>query len=236
MFSYKDAKLAAYLRATGGLSNLAQNAFKESIGDDDTVDGTVKYFYSGEIGFMAALHSNLNVRIGAELLQHRPVSDAKGTSEAGDELYMLNSSVSAFIPNLTLEYTLPPTGNVRMYLLAGVGYADVTVENRFAMSTAGSAAYGVSDFNELMQGTATSYHLGTGIEFLFTDNVTCAMDIGYRMLQVANLKYKGDVNSILAPAGAAKGDPVLNADGSNRTLNLGGIQVGIGFRFYLNFL
>ena len=51
-----------------------------------------------------------------------------------------------------------------------------------------------------------------------------------------NLKYKAAVNTIVSPNGVQKGDPVLNADGSKRTLNLSGLFGGLALRFYLNFL
>ncbi|MBX3021732.1 MAG: outer membrane beta-barrel protein [Bdellovibrionales bacterium] len=234
VFSYKDTNLATYLRATGGLSSLGQSAFKESSGSQtDSIDGSSKFSYSGEIGFMFGA-GNFNVRIGAELLQHRPISDGKGTNASGDELFQLNSSASAFVPNVTAEYTFETKNNTRVYALFGVGYADVTVENRYRMSTAGTAAYSVGNFDELMSATSTSYHAGVGVETLFTDNVTIALDLGYRHLQVGSLKYKTDVTGI--GGSASKGEAVVNSDGSKRTLNLGGLNVGVNFRFYLNFL
>src|SRR4051812_16744114 len=104
VFDYKDSSLAAFLRATGGLSSIAQTPFKESSGSNTTVDGTTKYQYSGELGFALGLGSDARIRLGAELIQHRPVSDAAGTNPAGTERFKLDSSVSVFNPNLTLEY------------------------------------------------------------------------------------------------------------------------------------
>jgi len=236
VFSYKDSSVAAYLRTTGGLSSLGKTPFAESSGDGTSVDGTTKYQYSGEIGVLVAT-GKFNLRLGAEIIQHRPVSDAAGTDSDGDEMFKLTSSVSAFNPALTVEYTFNQQGNTRYYTMLGAGMADVTVENRYTMTTAGSAAFdNVTDYNELMSGSAISGLVGVGLETLFTDNVTFAIDAGYRYLQVSSLKYKGDVNSILVPAGAAKGDPVLNSDGSKRSLNMSGFTVGLNFRFYLNFM
>jgi opacity protein-like surface antigen len=129
-----------------------------------------------------------------------------------------------------------PVGNTRFYLAGGAGLAMVTVENRYAMTAAGKSQTGLSDFNELMEGTATSGHVGLGMETLFTDNVTFTMDVGYRYLPVTALKYKGDAKTLQKPGGVSKGDPVVNADGSSRTLNMGGLIIGVGFRFYLNFI
>lgn len=237
VFNYKDSSMAAYLRGTGALTSVGQTAFKESSGTGTSLTGKPLYAYSGEIGFMYSAGA-ANFRLGVELFQPKPVSEGKGETSGGTELFQLQSSVSAFIPSLTIELPFQPAGNTRMFVMAGVGYADVTVENRYKMAAPGTSAFsGVTDFDEIMNGTAISYHTGVGVETLMTDNVTVAADVGYRMLKVSSLKYKTDVSqTILSSGGVAKGDTVKNSDGSNRSLNLGGLTVGVSFRFYLNFM
>lgn len=236
VFNYKDSEVAAYVRGTGGLSQLAQDSFANSSGPGTTVDGSTKYNYGGEVGFMFGLGTNFHVRIGAEVLQENPVV-GDGTNSSGVSYYTLNSSVFVFNPNVAFEYVYSATGNMRFYSVFGIGYANVTVVNDYKMTGPGQTALTVGDFKETMDTNVLSGQVGFGLETLFTDNVTFMADVGYRYLPVKSLKYKADTVNILSPTtGVHKGDQVVNQDGSKRTMNLGGLFAGVAFRFYLNFL
>ena len=234
VFNYKDASTAAYIRATGGYSALSQDPFANSSGAGTTISGTTQYNYGGEVGFMLGLSSNLHLRLGAEFLQENPVV-ADGLNSAGVSRFSLNSSVFIFNPNVTFEYVYSVHGNIRFFAELGAGYANVTVVNDYKMTPAGTTTFGVSDYKETMDTNTLSGIAGVGLETLFTDNVTLLADFGYRYLPVNNLKYKADVSTINNPSSVHKGDPVLNADGSKRNLNLGGLFGGVALRFYLNF-
>jgi hypothetical protein len=235
VFNYKEASKAAYLRGTGALSRVGQSAFENSSGTDTELKGESTYAYSGELGFVFGVGSMTNIRLGAEMIQHRPV-DGKGLNPAGEERFALDSSVVVFNPNVTLEFIYKTQDNLRFFVFTGLGFADVTVDNRYTMTATGSTELGVADFSEKLTGSTYSGHAGIGLEARFVDNVTFSCDFGYRYLPVRTLKYKGDVNNIVAPGGAAKGDEALNHDGHKRSLDLSGISAGITFRFYLQFL
>lgn len=235
VFSYKDTNKAAYVRGTGALSGIGQNAFSDSSGTDTDLEGNSAYAYSGELGFVFGVGSMTNVRLGAELIQHRPV-DGKGLNAAGDERFTIDSSVAVFNPNITVEFIYKTQDALRFFVFAGLGLADVTVDNRYTMTATGTSELGVSDFSEKLSASTYSGHAGIGLETRFVDNVTFSADFGYRYLPVRTLKYKGDVNNIVTPSGASKGDEALNHDGNKRSLDLSGISAGITFRFYLQFL
>lgn len=236
VFNYKDSGLAAYLRGTGGFSKVNQEPFAHSSGGADIEEGS-HLNYGGEIGFLFGLSANLHMRVGAEVIQARPVSQAKGTNSSDAELFSLDSSVFVFNPNVTFEYVYSGAGNLRFFSAVGAGLADITVENRYTMTATGTSAFGgVQDFNEKMSAQTTSGHFLIGLETLFLDNVTFTADVGYRYMPVKELKYKGDTNNIVSPGGVTKGSTVYNEDGSKRTMDLGGLFAGIAFRFYLNFL
>ena len=235
VFNYKEASTAAYVRATGGYSSLAQDPFANASGTDTTISGTTQYNYSGEVGFMLGLSPNIHLRLGAELMQENPVV-SDGQNPAGVSRFSLNSSVFIFNPNVAFEYVYSVHGNIRFFAELGAGYANVTVVNDYKMTPTGTSAFGVSDYKETMETNTLSGIAGIGLETLFTDNVTLLADFGYRYLPVKTMKYKADVNTISSPAGVHKGDPVLNADGSKRTFNLGGLYGGLALRFYLSFL
>jgi hypothetical protein len=236
VFNFKDSDVAAYVRGTGGLSALDQDPFGNSSGVGTTVNGSTSYDYGAEIGLMLALSPKLHLRIGAEVIQESPVS-APGTNSAGTQLFTLSSSVFVFNPNVALEYVYSTHGNTRFFGELGAGYANVSVVNQYTMTAAGTTALGgVGSYKETMQDNTMSAIAGLGLETLFTDNATLILDFGYRYLPVKGLVYKAPVDNIVSPGGVTQGQQVLNADGSKRTLNLGGLFGGIAFRFYFNSL
>ncbi|MGE0529098.1 MAG: hypothetical protein AB7G93_17885 [Bdellovibrionales bacterium] len=236
VFSYKDAFLSSYIRGTGQLSAVGKEPFGNSSGTDTSVDEETRFGYSGEIGFVFNLTQSFHLRLGAEAIQHRPVKEAKGLSPSGAERFSLDSSVFVFNPNVALEYVYSQRGNLRFYMTAGVGLAEVTVENRYTMTAAGTSQLGVEDFNEKLAGSTYSSHFGVGLETLFVDNVTFSFDVGYRYLPVPSLKYKGPTNPIVSPGGVNEGDEARTHGGGKRQLDLGGLTLSAAFRFYLNFL
>ena len=236
VFSFKDAGLAAYLRGHWGFSSVNKDPFANSSGVDTSVGDQSDFQYGGEFGVAMGLGSAFALRLGAEVTQHGPVSEAVGTGPTDAERFKLESSVFIFTPMVTVEYIYTAGPSTRYYFAVGAGLADVTVDNRYTMTDLGTSDLGVSSFNEKMSAQGTSYHFLTGLETSFVDNTTLSLDIGYRYLPINELKYKGDVNNIVSPTGVSKGDTVFNADGSKRTLDLSGAYVGLTFRFYLHFL
>lgn len=235
VFNYKDSGAAAFVRGTGGLISMGQSAFLGGSGANASVDGTSRMDYGGELGVIWAVTPIFHLRLGAELLQAKTVSEAPGTNSSGTRLFNLTSSVSAFNPNLAVEWVWHATGGMRFFWIFGVGYAEVTADNKYTMTSAGQSAFGVGDYQESISGTTLSYLASLGFETLFADNATFALDVGYRGLSVNKLKYKSDANTILSSSGVHKGEAVLNRDGSARTIDLSGLTVGASFRFYLNF-
>lgn len=233
VFNYKDATVAAYVRGTGGLSLLDQDAFANEAGAGTALTGASKYNYGAELGFALAIGANTHLKFGAEMIQENPVNGS-GADSSGVKRYDITSSVFVFNPNVALEHVWSSSGSIRYYFSLGAGYAMVTASNAYKMTDAGVAALGVGDFKENMSATALSGQASFGLETLFLDNVTLLADAGYRYLPVRQMKYTGDVKNFTGTF--AKGDIVTNSDGSKRTLDLGGLFLGVTFRFYLNFM
>lgn len=232
VFDYKESGLAGYIRGTGGLTNLDKDAFDKASGTDTKVSGSSAYAYGGEFGMMFGFAPNFHMRLGLEVMQPSGLSGAKGSSPAGVERFKLDSSVFVFNPNATFEYVYKTKGAFRFYGAAGVGWADVTVENKYAMSA--STDLPTANYSEKLGGSAMSAVFLTGFETLFVDNVAFALDLGYRYMPIASLKYKGDVTGFTGAG--TKGADALDANGEKRKLDLGGFILGASFRFYLNFL
>lgn len=236
VFDFKDSSIAAYLRGIGGMSAVGQEPFGNSCGQDTKVSGETKYQYGGELGFQFAFTDAFRMRLGAEMIQHRPVLEGKGTNPSGVERFEIESDVFIFNPNVTFEYAYKAMPKTKTYVGVGMGMADITIENRYKMTATGSSELGVSDFNEKIHGVSTSFHALIGFETAFVDNATFSLDAGYRYLQTKKLTYKAATNNIVNPSGSAEGDPVLNHDGTDRRMDLGGLYFGATLKFYLNFL
>ena len=235
VFNFKDTSLAAYVRGNFGMSSVGKDAFKDSSGAGTRIDGSSRFAYGGEFGAMLPFGPDFHLRLGAEIIQHQGV-DAPGVNSAGDELFQLQSSVFVFNPNVTAEYAYRTGARLRYYMAAGVGYADITVENKYRMTGAGAGEFGVGDHTEKLTAQTLSGHVLLGFETMFVDSTTLSFDVGYRYLPVAALKHKTSESTIVHPGGTEKGADADNHDGGTRKLNLGGPYAGMTLKFYLNFL
>ena len=234
VFSYKERWFAPFVRGSMGYSRVNDSAFADSSGYNTSTSGGVDWNYGGEFGFAIGLTDSLFMRVGAEVLNMKD-GDAKGKSAAGVDWMTIDSSVFVFNPNVGFDYYYSQIGNVRFFGSASVGMATITLENRYDLTSAGSTANGNQpDFIEKAEAQTYSGTASMGLEALFTDNVTVLFDAGYRYLPVKEFKLKGNVDSFGNPT-AAKGDVLLNNDGTRRSLDLGGFYTSLTFRFYLNF-
>jgi hypothetical protein len=231
VFSFSDRRIAPYIRGSIGYSQLQDSAFADSSGANTSIDGTVPWNYSGELGLALGLSDSLFLRFGAELLSGGN-GDITGSSAAGAQWFKLDSSVMAFNPNIGVEFIYSTMGNWRFFTVVGVGMAQVTLENRYTMTPAGATALGKPSYNEKAKANAYGGTISTGLEALFTDNVTVMLDLGYRYLPVKELKLTGPVSTVAQPSGK-EGDVLKNSDGSTRELDLGGVFASVCFRFYI---
>lgn len=236
VFDLGRESVAAYFRGTGGLSHVGNEAFIHSSGNQSVMDAEVDYNFSGEIGLVVALMEQLRAKMGLELLQTKSL-ETTATDINGMELFTLTSDVFVMNPTFTLEYAHYSSSGLRFFTYAGIGWANVTLENKYDMTALGSGIYGgVTDYTEKSGTERFSYHLGIGLETHFSDTSTFVFDVGYRLLSVDGLKYKSSestINGATPPVPVNKGDPVRNMDGTARTFDLGGFYIGLGFRFYL---
>ncbi len=234
VFNYKEESFAVYFRGTGALSKMDQEAFKYGSGDQTTFDKGVVHHLSGEFGILYVASPTLNVRLAGEIIQAGSV-DAVGSNAAGTKLMDLRSEVHAINPNVTFEFIYAQQAQLRFLAYLGAGMASVTMDNSYTMTADGTSLYGNGDTVEKAQASSISYHGGLGFEVLMADTTTFQMDLGYRHLQVKDLKHKGD-GIVIPNTNVSKGQPVLNYEGSKRSFDMSGLYVGASFRFYIKFL
>jgi hypothetical protein len=232
VFDMNKETFGPYFRVSGGTSTLGKTAFEDATGGDETFASEVAMTYSGEFGFLWATKP-INLRVAAEMIQPTALLKNKASNAAGDELYSLDSKVSAILlPKVALEFNLRQRQNFRIFAGAAAGMATVTLSNAYTFTSAGQTAFsGISDYTESAKGTLYSAEGFIAFESLLSDTTTFCFDLGYRALKAPTLKFTEDAATI--QGAKAAGDNLTNADGNDRAIDLSGVYLGLAFRFYL---
>ncbi|MCB0391075.1 MAG: hypothetical protein KDD58_07285 [Bdellovibrionales bacterium] len=235
VFNFKNETIAGYFRGSTSLSRLGTTPFDNASGNSTVFTGEDHaYNYSGEIGFLLNIGDFATFRVGAELIQSKE-SEVVGSSAGGTKYFDLVSDVFVFNTTGTLEYHIFSTDTTRLSLFGGVGLGSISMDLDYTFTSAGLSAFSLSsDYTEKTTSYIIGAHAGAQYEFLFADTVTMALEAGFRHLPVPKLDYKEDAATIYGAV--TKGSRAKNQDGTNRTLDLSGYYVGLGFRFYLDFL
>jgi hypothetical protein len=234
-FSFATEDMAAFVRGTGGMSAVKQDAFAEASPATTTMSSEQSQLnYGVELGFLFRIHETLNLRLGAEILQAK-ISGVKGTNASVAEQFTLESDIFAFNPMAHLEFSWANQPTSRFVGTLGLGLASVRLDNSYAMTTTGTAELGQDTFTEKSEGEFVNGVISVGWEGLLVDNTTVLLDVGYRFFDVNKLKSTAD-NPRLGGGTSAKGSELTNADGSKRSFDLGGPFIGLSFRFYIDII
>jgi hypothetical protein len=185
----------------------------------------------GEFGFAWA-SPRLNFRFAVEILMPAMIKESKGYNASNQELFSLDSSLSAVSPKIGLDFNFKATKDSRWFVFVEGGSSTLTATNNFTFTPQGTTDLGVTaDFAEELKGTSTMYQYGAGGEILAFDTTTMYFEAGYRVMEFASMNYNKDVTNI---GGAqTKGTVALNSDGSNREMTLTGYYGSVGFRIYI---
>lgn len=230
VFSFDNEHLFTYFRGAAGLSEVAKTAFADSSGVGTSFSDEVKYNFSGELGF-AVSYDFVTLKLGVEGIVPKDIAAASGSNSSSEELLTVDSELLAVTPVVSLEFEVYRTQESRIMIGAGVGRASLTVKNVYKLTDQGSTDLGVTDYTEEMTGTALGGSIYTQIESHFTDNVTATIEAGYRYYQVEELEHEAAVTTI--NGAVAAGATATNNDGAKRAIDLSGLFVGVGLRFYI---
>ncbi|MNJ99744.1 hypothetical protein D3C87_175250 [compost metagenome] len=229
VFNINKETFAGYFSIGGGSSLLGSSAFDKESGSGISFSAKPEYNYQGEFGFVYA-RPHASLRFGIEILKPQSISTTAKNST--DDLYTNQSDILGFAPKLTFDVNLHSAQTYRSFVAVGVGLANITLKNAYKLTAAGQTAFpGVSDHSIEAKGSATSLTGSLGYEGLLTDTTTLLFEMGYRQLSINNLKYTKSATTFTGAKDS--GDAVLDSDGAQRELNLGGFFVSLGFRFYL---
>lgn len=233
VFNFSDESLSVFFGGSVGYSDLYQGAFKDSSGTQTTAfsDG-VTYNQSVELGASLKIRT-VTFKFGAEVLQTNSLRDVNGDNASGTKLMTLDSKVFVFNPNMVVEVDLQQDSLSRSFIGLGVGLAEVDVDNTYQLTTDGQTAYpAVSDYIDETGGSTISYSIHFGQEMHFTDNVTFLYNLGYRFMNFDSLEYDKAVTNF--QGSAAKGSTAKFNDGTDRTIDMSSLFLGISFRFYMS--
>ncbi|MGE3756876.1 MAG: hypothetical protein AB7H97_03925 [Pseudobdellovibrionaceae bacterium] len=232
VFSLSNEGYAPYLRGSGGMAPIKQAAFKDSDGAGASVEEEVTTNMSGELG-LALTFSKASLRIGYEALAPSALTDVKAKNAGGDVLYTMKSSSLVTVPKLSLDLHLRQWQESRVIMFFTASYPKITMSNSYAMTTDGNTAYpGLEDYLEEGTQQTIGYEAGVGFETLMADTTTLTLDVGYRTLKFANMTHvKPHTN--FAGTAIVKGDPVINNDGSKRSLDFSGYFASLTLKIYV---
>lgn len=232
VFEFKDEWLAGYIRGTGTWSQLGGDAFAASSGADTFFSDKPKYHLSGEFGFVWAPTDRVAVRLGLESIMSQKLKEIDGKDAGGTILMKVDSQVSAFNPNLSLELSFISEDKQKLFMFGGAGYSMVRVSTEYGLTAAGQTLYSITDdYKESLEGLSYSGHAGVGYEVHMVDTVTALFELGYRHFILRELKHRSSVEAIGGPV--SKGETARTNTGKKRKLDMGGVFLGLSFRFYM---
>lgn len=230
-FDFKSESVATYFKGSYGPSQVRDAAFGDSSGASTSFDKNVTTNAGAEFGFLVA-SERLNLRLGAEILLPRHLSDVKGSSDTtGTELFSLDTKTSALIPTVFIDAVLSSTPTSKAFLSTGLGYAYVSVDNTYAFTADGTSEFGLANFQEKAKAEALAIYGSVGYETLFADNSTVVFELGYRYLEPDTFKHEKETTTFQGPVTA--GELATTNNGDARKISLSGIFASLSFRFYI---
>jgi hypothetical protein len=95
VFNFKTEKLATYLKATGGMSNVKKSGYEFSSGEGLNFPEQVPYNFTGEFGLLFSM-TKMNVRLGVELFRPSAVMGMDVKNSAGSVVYNMDINIYGY--------------------------------------------------------------------------------------------------------------------------------------------
>jgi hypothetical protein len=228
-FDIKHAGFGTFIRGEYGLAVRGDASYADSSGTGVSFDGTRSSNAGGEFGLVWSGEKSI-FHVSCEVLLPKRLAGITGGVN-GTDYEELDTKVTAILPQVGMDFIVRAFPASRLLASIGGGYAYVTTQNIYKMKPGGTTAYPtVADHTETGKGSGLSLQVSAAYEFEFADHATLALDAGYRYLRITALTTPEDVTTFTGTYHS--GDTLRNNDGSDRSLDLGGVFAGAGFRFY----
>ena len=235
VFNFKSESLAVFFEGDYSASTIGNNAISQSSGSSTKFTDRVPYDGAFELGFLFLPTEKMTITMSLQGLQTKKLVNVEGQNASGTKLMGVTSEIFALTPKISMEFVLGTIDTSRSYFFIGAGLADVTMDNTYVFTAAGTTAYSTADYIEKSSARTWMYTAGLGYEYLMVDNVTMNLSVGYRYLPINEFKLKHDTATIYS-ATAKKSSVLLNDDSNPRKINLSATYIALGFRFYINLM
>lgn len=233
VFDFKSKSVAPYFKASAGIPAGFDAAYSQSSGAQTQFAKSSTYLYGAEIGALMDLFKELTFRVGVEILSQKTPSNLEGVNSAGSNLLNLSSTLLIYSPVVGLEYNFYSKTQSRAFFSLTANYASASLDNAYTLTSAGMSQYGLSNnYTESSQSTAVGGKVGLGFESLISDMATLHIEAGYRYLPLSAWSYKNSGQGL--QGNFTQGQSVTNNDGSSRSVNLSGLTLSVGLRFYID--
>ncbi len=228
----KNTYNGAYFKGGGTISNMGADAFKDSSGTSTTFADEIAYNYSAEVGFLFAGES-LSFHAAYMFISQEKSENLSGTNAAGAELMTLTSRVFASALKGGFEVYFGGTDFYRFLVGVSAGLANANLENEYTVTAAGQALYSVAA--AISEGAAKDMTIHgdvtAGFEVAFVDNTTFLIELGYRYFPLSDWEVDRAYTNF-SGSSFVIGDTLVNDNGNSREVDLGGIFMNLGFRFF----
>jgi hypothetical protein len=233
VFNFENENLSSFFKGVYSTSAIDQATFLNAGGTNLTYAGRFVYTLSAEFGVSFSM-SSINFLLSLEILRPPPIEANTASDAASTDMYNMNNSIIAAGPKLGIQFLFLQMPTSRLFFEIASAYHKVSIKNDYAFTSDGTTAYGVADYTEEGTSFGISAEAHLGYELLVSDNVTMAIDLGYRSLLVGSFTHVRTgtgINGAFTPGAAMK-----NNDGSDQSVDFTGFTGGISFRFYINLI
>lgn len=231
IFNFGAENFAPYIRGDFLQSSLEQTPFAQSSGTGNSFDGKYGYVPTYEFGFLYSFQ-NVALKFGFGVIRPATLKDISATNSGGTELFQVDNEVSGYIPKVGLDFILKQWGQSRIFMGGEFGLANMTIQNSYAFTAAGLAAYsGMSNFREEVSGSGFMQEYYLGYDWVAMDSTSIVFMGGFRTLKVNSFSHKLDVTSF--QGAVTKGAEAKDDTGGARSMDLSGYFASIAFRFWL---
>jgi hypothetical protein len=226
VFKLTDESFATYLQGAVGPSLIQKSSYERS---DVTFSNKVEYNLSGEVGVLFTV-SRTNLKLGLEIIRPQAITGAQALGEGEVPYYRVTSGIISYGPTIGFDFLLGASPHFRFFVSASLGYMKTTLKNDYAFTSEGQTRYGLIDYTEEGSAYSVMTRGGLGVEFSFSDNVTMALDAGYRSLVATGLQHERVAITLGGPVSI--GHTMKDENGADRKVDLSGATMGVGLRFY----
>lgn len=228
VFDLNQERFSSYL-----FFNAAQGSLKDSpwvlessaTSTDNSYSTALGGILGGEFGFTYKVET-MAWRFGFEIIKPQKLKAISAT-QSGSTVYQLDSDVTGYAPKIGLELSAWRNNSQRVFIFAYVGSANISLKNEYSSLTIAPNV----DHAVEMTGTGNLIGGGFGYEIAAFDTTSFVLETAYRSLKVGDFKYSKDVTTF--SGAVTSGSTVLKTDGEKRSVDLSGLYVTLGFRFWL---